>query len=56
MLLSQRGSRIDVHRKNIKRPMGAFEFLVGQHAELASLGVQISVDEVYLDPLRPPAT
>jgi Uma2 family endonuclease len=51
VLLSQRGPRIEVHRKNEHGRWELFEFFAGQHAELASLGVYVSVDDVYLDPL-----
>ena len=53
VLLSQRGPRIEVNRKNEHGRWELFEFVAGQQAEIASLGVHVAVDEVYLDPLSP---
>ena len=51
VLVSQRSPLIEIHRKNDAGRWELFEYGAGQRAELASVGVSISVDEVYRDPL-----
>lgn len=51
VLVSQSEPLIEVHRRNERGHFELFEARKGQHVELASLGISISVDAVYEDPL-----
>jgi hypothetical protein len=54
VLVSQRRSAIEVHRRNDHGRWELFEFNAGQNAELASIDVKFAVDDVYRDPLSSP--
>jgi Uma2 family endonuclease len=51
VLVSQNEPLIEVHRRNERGHFELIEARAGEHAELASLGVSISVDAVYENPL-----
>ncbi len=52
VLVSQSEPLIEVHRRNERGHFELIEARAGEHAELASLGVRISVDAVYENPLE----
>jgi Uma2 family endonuclease len=51
VFVSQAARRVEVHRKNAAGRWELYEFGPGQRAELASVEAEISVDELYRDPL-----
>ena len=51
VLVSQHRPRIEVFRRNEAGRWELYEYESGSHAELASVGCTIAVDEVYRDPL-----
>jgi Uma2 family endonuclease len=55
VLVSQSEPLIEVHRRNERGHFELIEARAGEHAELASLAVTISVDAVYENPLEPAA-
>jgi Uma2 family endonuclease len=50
-LVSQHGPRIEVFRRNEAGRWELYEYERGSSCELASVGVSLSVDDVYRDPL-----
>ncbi|HEX8793139.1 MAG TPA: Uma2 family endonuclease [Polyangiaceae bacterium] len=50
-LVSQHGPRIEVFRRNEAGRWELYEYERGASCELASVGVSVSVDDVYRDPL-----
>lgn len=52
VLVAQSEPLIEVHRRNERGHFELIEARAGEHAELASLGVTISVDAVYENPLE----
>lgn len=55
VLVSQSEPLIEVHRRNERGHFELIEARPGERAELASLGISISVDAVCEDPLQSPA-
>ena len=51
VLVSQHRPRIEVFRRNDAGRWELYEYESGSHAELASVGCAIAVDDVYRDPL-----
>lgn len=51
VLVSQHTKRIEVYRKNELGRWELFEFEAGATAELQSVSCQLSVDDIYRDPL-----
>lgn len=53
VLIAQDGPRIEVQRRNAAGRWEIHEFGPGERASLESLGVTLSVDELYANPLAP---
>ncbi|MFZ5893787.1 MAG: Uma2 family endonuclease [Myxococcota bacterium] len=53
VLVSQREPLIEVYRRNEQGRFELFEARSGENIELASVGVSLSVDAVYENPLEP---
>ena len=51
VMVNHRERRIEVHRKNDAGRWELYEAAAGQAVSITSLGVVLSVDEVYADPL-----
>jgi Uma2 family endonuclease len=56
VLVSQRAKRIEVYRRDVGGESILSEATTGERVRLPSLGVELSVDEVYRDPLAASGT